>query len=355
MAFAYPGPTNSYIPTTDLSNNLLVQFGRNVKNFALNQLVKLIPVTHETGFYQYFNPLDQARIDGPISTGIAQQFIWAAGKPRPRAQTASQGFEFRQYATLRRNYPETIELRTKQQAQWDVVKNTTEALARLAMTDRALELSALMSASGSYTSSHVATASADGGGFWSAGTETSPIIKKTLNAQSQRIYKDSAGCVPPSGLTLVINPNTASLMSASQEVHSIFVRSRYANELLTKGGGVPSNSPLMYGLPDYLYGYRVVIEDTVYVPYNRGNSSEAFGYVFPDNTAAIVSAEKEFVGVEGGQTYSTFALFVYRDDDMKVESQVDEYNRFIQLDVCDNRQVLSIAPTTGGLVTNLFS
>lgn len=355
MAFAYPGPTNVYIPTNDLSQNLLVQFGRNVKDFPVNRLLKLIPVSKETGYYRYFNPLDQARIDGPISTGIAQQYVWAPGKPRPLAQTASQSFENRLFATLRRSYPESIELRTKQQADWDIVKTTTEALARLAMTDRALEAAALISASASYTASHVATATADGGGFWSAGTETNPIIKKTLNAQSLRILRDSSGNVNIGNLTLVINPTTAAAMAASQEVHSLFVRSQYAAKLLETGGGASGTNALLYGLPETLYGVKVVVEDTVYVPFNRGNASEAVNFVFPDNTAALISVEKEFVGTEGAQAYSTFALFVYKEDDMKVEAFTDDVHRNVQLFVTDNRQVLNIAPTTGGLITNVLS
>jgi hypothetical protein len=134
--------------------------------------------------------------------------------------------------------------------------------------------------------------------------------------------------------------------------------SRYALPLLTQsdkslGGVEPVN--FAYGLPDYLYGMRVVVEDTTFNPNNRNATGEAQQFVFPDNVIAVVSREEEFEAAEGANSYSTVHLFVYGPDDMKVESETDTWNRVIKMRVVDNRQALVVAGVTGGLITNVLS
>jgi hypothetical protein len=356
MAFAYPGPTNVYIPTVELSGNLNINFTRNQKDFPVNKLIKLIPVTKEAGFYRYFNPNDEARVSGPISSGIVQQNVWAPGNMRPINGGHTRSFENRAYATLRRSFDQTLELRSTQQADFDLLRMTTDGLGRDAMTDRAIEAAALVTASASYPSTHVDTATNFGGGFWSAGTAANPYIKKTMFNLANKIFLDSAGNVKQDNLVLVMNPNTARQVATSQEVHTIFTNTAgLTDKLLTMQGAVGPKDAIYYGVPENLYGSRVVIEDTTYVPYNRGSSSEVQAYVFPDNTAAMISVEKEFVGSEAAMTYSTFSMFVYSPDDFKIETFTDQKNRLMQILLTDNRQVLATAGVTGGLITNLFS
>ncbi len=155
-----------------------------------------------------------------------------------------------------------------------------------------------------------------------------------------------------------MNPNTAIALSESQEIHTLMKESRYALPLLTQttkeqGGVQPVN--FAYGLPDYLYGFKVVIEDTTYNPSNRGDPAEAQQFVFPDNVIAMVAREEDFEAADNANSYSTVHLFVYGPDDMKVESQTDTWNRIIQMRVVDNRAAVAVAGVTGGLITNVLA
>lgn len=346
MAFTTPGGQNTFIPTTELSGNLLVGFGRNVDKFPVNKIVRLRSVTKTVGYYTYFNPLDYAR----FSHG-SDQFDWPAGTPSPTGFSNTIGFEHRAFQCRRKAYPCHLDLLGEQQAAWPVLKTNTEAAAQLAMTDRALEVSAAISNPANYPSTHVDTATNFGGGFLDDGTETNPILKRALFTLANRILKDTAGNVQPENLTIVMNPATALALGLSQEVHTIMVRSPWAVDLIK--GKRPVNE--RWGIPDVLYGFNVVVEYTTYNNANRGASGEAQTYVFPDNYIAMVAREEDFEAAEGANSYSTCHLFVYGPDDMKVESETDTWNRIIKMKVVDNRQAVMVAGVSGGLITNVLS
>jgi hypothetical protein len=361
MAFAQPGGQNTFVATTELSGNLAVNFGRNIKNFPVNKYLRLRTVTKTTGLYTYFNPLDYARFAGGVTNGQTPEFDWAPGTAAPTGWHNTIGFEHRSFQCRRKAYPCNLDLLGEQQADWPVLKTNTEAAAQLAMTDRALEAAAAMTNAANYPSTHVDTAtnfSAPAGGFLNGGSATDPRIKRAFQTLSLRILKDSGGNVRMQYLTVVMNPDTAVKLSQSQEVHALMKESRYALPLLTgtqepMGNVQPVN--FAYGLPEYLYGFRVVVEDTTYNSFNRGDAAEAISFVFPDNVIAMVSREQDFEAAEGANSYTTFHLFVYGPDDMKVESETDTWNRIIKMRVTDNRQVVAVAGVTGGLITNCFS
>jgi acid phosphatase family membrane protein YuiD len=345
MSFGYAGNQNTFVATTELSGNLMVAFGRN-KLLPVNRYVRITPVKKTTGLYHYFNPLDYAR----FSHGT-EQFDWPAGSPAPTGFTNSLGWELRSFTTRRKVYPFSLDLQAEQQADWPVLKSHSENAAQLAMTDRTLEVTSVVTNSANYPSTHVATATALAGGFLTAGTETDPKLKIALNKQAVIINKDSGGNVKPKNLCVVMNPNTATLLANSQEVHSVFVRSQFALQNLK--GEEPINA--IWGLPDRLYGYPVVVEDTTYNTSNRGASGEAVTYVFPDNYIALLCREEQMEGVEGAHSYSTCHIFVYSPDDMKVEAKTDTWDRIIAGRVVDNRQVVQVAGVTGALITNVIS
>ena len=358
MAFSFPGGQSTVVPTTELSGNLMVNFGRNIKTFPVNKYLRLRTVSKTTGLYTYFNPLDYARFSGGVTAGQSPQYDWAPGTPAPTGFTNTIGFEYRSFMTRRKAYPCSLDQLGEQQADWPVLKTNTEAAAQLAMTDRALEAAAALTNSANYPATHVSTATLFGGGFFGAGTPTTPYIKIGLFKLALIILKDSGGNVQMHNLCIVMNPNTAVALSESQEIHTIMKESRYALPLITgtqepSGGVQPVN--FAYGLPEYLYGFRVVVEATTYNKYNRGDASEAIDFVYPDNTISMVCREQDFEAADGANSYSTFHLFVYGPDDMKVESETDTWNRIIKMRVTDNRQIVAVAGVTGGLINNVLS
>jgi len=356
MAFAYPGGQNTFVPTTELSGNLLVKFGRNIKDFPVNKLLRLRKTTKTAGLYTYFNPLDYARFSGPTANGQSNQFDWPAGTPAPTGFMNTIGFEFRSFQCRRKGYAGDLDLQGERQAEYPVLQATTEALAQLAMTDRALEASYEMTLSTNYPSTHVADAATLGGGGLHEGSPDDPILKRALTTLALRILKDSGGNVQARNLTIVMNPNTAQAISLSKEVQGVMRYGPYALPALTgKDEGSWKTNNDIFGIPDVIYGFKVVVEDTTYNPYNRDYASEARAFVFPDDVVAMVSREQDFEADENANSYSTFHLFVYGEDDMKVESETDTWNRILKMRVVDNRQVKVVAGVTGGLITNAVS
>lgn len=350
MAFAYAGPTNAYLPTLELSGNLQIGYSRNRNSYAINRWTRFRNCQRTHGLYRQFNPLDYNR----IKSGNARQFIWAPGTASPGGQDGSVGFQNVQYNCDRRAYPCDLDLLTDQQADYDIAKDATENAANLAMVVRTLEATNVIVTSGNHIASHVYTATAAAGGFLSGATEADPRIKKALQYGTLRILRDSNTTVKPSQIVAVMNPNTAQLLSQTQEMHSVFARSRFAQGLVT--GDLTDD----YGLSSHLYTHPIVVEDATYNLFAREDAvtPEAQAFVFPDNTIALVTVtgDEDNKGLPANtRNISSLNFFVYGPDDMKVETETNTYDRILRMKVVDNFDVQLTAPVTAALITNVFS
>lgn len=349
MAFSFPGGgLNTYLPS--LTDNLVTSFGRNAKAFAVNMICRQRSVSKPTGRYVYYNPLSYQRFDNG-SVAPQDQFRWPAASLRPVNNGPGLDFEWRQFICERYSHTRNLDMLADQVADFDWLKGETENLASEAMAARAFEVVSTITTSGNYPSTHVGTATALGGGFWSAGTETNPIIKKTLLALQRIISLDSNGAATNGNLVLVVNPTTAIAMAAAQELHSPGVRSQYAATLIKDQNFVTNAGS--YGLPDMLYGFKVVVMDVSVNYFNNGAASEARAFIFPDNFAALVCVGNGGLEASAATAVDTCQLFLY--EDMKVELFEDAKNRIITASVTDQRQAVQVSGVTGGLVTNVLS
>lgn len=356
MAFAPGGgANNTYLPA--LQDNLYTGWSRNAKSFAVNMICRYRPIKKPTGYYLFFNPLDYQRFPngtpGTPGTAASNPFKWAPGNLRPMQGGPQLGFEYRPYNCERYSPSVQLDLLADQVADFPFLKNETENLASQAMASRAMEVVSVLTTSGNYPSTNVDTATNWGGGFFNAGTETNPIIKTAFGKITALLARVTNGNVTPKQLVFIVNPNTAWRMGVSQEVHTIFVRSKFAGDLITSETGLGSNAG-DYMLPDKLYGIRVVVMDVGVNLYNTGATGEAREFIFPDNTAVLACVDSQGGDAsESGSSYETCQLFMY--EDMKVETETDTWNRIIKASVTDNRQAVQVSGTSGVLITNLFS
>jgi hypothetical protein len=113
------------------------------------------------------------------------------------------------------------------------------------------------------------------------------------------------------------------------------------------------NYNALYGLPDRLYGYNVVVEDTYYNTYNKGNSGETGSVVFPDNTIVMFLADGDLEQPEGASSFSTCHRFAY--EEFTLETREDTWNRLVEMSVVIDMDVQIVAPPTGCIITNIFS
>lgn len=346
MAFGSPGGNagNTYVPTLELSGHLLVNYSRNMKK-QVNNYCRITPVKQKRGAYLRFNPLDLARMPNPDT-----EFTWAPGNPSPDGFLINQGFEQQEFTTFRYAWSTTLDQESVDVANWDVKKAYADLLAQTAMTHRVYKVTKALTTTGNFDATHVATATAlNGAGFTDAGTTADPRIKKTLDAAATIIQKDTLGRVKWGQLSVLINNNTALKWSQSREIREYLMQNPEAVKeiILDK-----NNLNAAYGLPSMLYGFKVVVEDTYYVPYNKGNASAVGTPVFPDNKAVVFLAEGD-LEQEGPYSFNTVHIFAY--EEMNVEEKADAWDRLLKMRVVMNYDTRVVAPATGFIITNLFS
>lgn len=346
MAVGYPGGLDTYVPTLELSGNLMVSFSRNLKDYAVNRYSKITPVKLPRGAYLYFNPADQARLPNQ-----PYGMRWPAGTVAPTGFHTTLGFEQRTYQTERFRLSTTLDQRSVDIANWDIQKKHTEALAQKVMANRAHSVATVATTPGNYPSGNTDTATNLAGGVLSGGTTADPRIYTTLTSAQLQIQKATSGAVKAmNGFRIVSNATTAVRFSRTREIREYLMQSPSGPAMIRMD---EKNLNGAYGLPPTLYGTEVVVEDTYYNANNRGAATDTATPAFADNVLVICVKEDDLDGQVMAPGFSTFHQFVY--EDMVVESFPDPRSRLLELTVTDEFQAKDVAPVCGYLVTAVFS
>ena len=198
---------------------------------------------------------------------------------------------------------------------------------------------------------HFDTATALGGGLWTAGSSTNPIIKKTLDNVAVQINRDTLGVINgnPQELMLLINPTGARNMAESQEIHDYIKGSYWTQEELTQGLH-PNNK---YGLPSSIYGYPIIVENTIKVTSRKG-ATLVKAHALTDTNAVVVSRVGGIEGAYGAPSFSTMTIFWYRDE-MTLERFDDPRNRLVEGHVVEDTDEILTAPASGFLITSIHA
>lgn len=336
----YPGGSNTYIPNHRATNNLVIGFSRNPKQFPLNSYIQLKPVEQDQGKYLRITAEEAGRIlDGDLS-----EFVWGDGADRPQNNDGTELFTYDDYRTKRYNFAYKLGYKSKEQADWGIAKMHQQIKAQQAMTGRTARVHALLAASASWETGHrkdVTTISGNTG-TWEASTTARQDIKRSLNYAAEQVLKSTLAVVRKEDLRLVINPPTAHRIATCQEIVDHIKGSPEAYSQVKGASGRWSQ----YGLPDSLYGYEVVVEDSVKVTSRRGASSATRGFVMGDGIAYLLARPGSLVAPDGeGPNFSTICLFVY--EEMTVQEFDDEINRRITGHVVDDYVPVQTASVSG--------
>lgn len=345
MSVGYPGGSNTYVPTLELSGNLMVSFARNVKKYPVNRYCRVTPVKKDRGAYLRFDPLSLARFPN-----VTNANVWSPGTLRPTYSDGTLGFEQKTFQTKRYNFGKLLDQRAIDLANWPILKMHSEALAQDAMTHRAYTVANKLFDTTQYAGSHVVTASSLAGGFLDGGTTSDARIKKAFDGCAGLIQKDSMGKVRWGELSVLINHNTAKTWSQSREIREYVMQQSDALKNITLD---ESNYNAAYGLPSKLYNFNLVIEDLYYNPYNQGDTAAVGTPIVPDNKAVVFFSGGEQEQPEGAPSFSTCHVFAY--EEMTIETWDDPRNRITELDVVMDYDTQIVAPVTGVVLTNLFS
>lgn len=347
-AFFQPGAGNVYVPQA--TDNLIVNFSRSPNRFQLNRYVKITPVERQTGYYADFSNIDTMRLVADTD------HEWPDQQERPRGTERTH--RWREFSCRRYNYSFMLGQLTEQQQSngLDLIMRNSEMQAQICMTHRTVQAGAALTTQANWPSiSRSATIDAllsDSGASWYASSTTQLYIKKSIQIVTEKIIQNTGGAVNPyTDIQMVMNPTTARKMATTAEIHAYLTAHEQAYSHLSSFDLLP-----MFGLPPKLYGIGVTVDTTPRVTTRRDAdqpAGETISWAFPDNKVAFVSRTGGMEGQEGVPSFSTLAMFVKSDDDMRVEVQTDSWNRVIKGGVSDNRDFRVVAPLSGYLLEDV--
>ena len=335
-----PGAHNVFIPNTDATNNMVVDFSRNINKFALPRYAQYIPVQKVDGRYIRMTIEVAGRL---INTNL-RDFVWADGTEAPQGYGNRELFEYQNYRTTRYAFPVPFGELTTDQADWDVLAQHARIMAQLAMTARTQSALTEMDSNISQT----ATATSIGTGKHDVSTTARKDIKRSFDFAADVIQKATLSAVGPEDLHIVVGSDWARRIAVSQEIVDHIKQSPAAREELEKGLA-PNNR---FGLPSTLYGYPIEIETTVKVTSRKGVAKVA-AYVFDGDTVYMVSRPGGLEGVEGAPSFSTLTAFL--KEEMTVESKHDRDNRMNKTRVVDDYDLVVTAPIAGYRITDCLT
>jgi hypothetical protein len=338
----FPSGTNTYVPSFDSSGRLTIGFSRNPKRFALPRYVQYVTTPKDIGYYLNLTAEEAARV------AAVEDFIWPDGADAPNGADGTESFNYQKFSTQRYAYPFVLGRKAVQQADWGIVEQHSQIHAAKLMTARTIRLLTVATTTGNWATSHTATATALSGGQWDLGTSTAPYIKKSLDKMLIQIVQDTLGVVQQQDLILVINPNMARLMAEAPEIHDYMKGSYAVKEELTEGLG-PNNR---FGLPSQIYGYNIVVDDTVKVTTRKGITTSR-SFAMPDQTALLVSRVGGIEGTFGAPSFSTLTMFMF--EEMTLESFDDQKNRRVEARVVEDAAEVLTAGASGFLLTTCTS
>jgi hypothetical protein len=342
----YPGQYNTFVPNLEASGRLLVDFSRNPKNFALNKYIQTVTAPEMLGYYIKMTVEERLRI---TSTTLADH-QWPDGADAPIGNEGTESFTFNQFQTQRYLYAAKIGKLASDQAAWDIIGQHVEIKAQQAMTARTQLVHNQISTStfSGYTST--TTAAITGGAAWTGATTANLLIKRCLDFGIKNVLKNTGGVVRMEDLQLVVNPNLAATMAESQEMADYIKGSPDALRYIRAETGDGDQANVRFGLPSTYAGVKLVVEDAVKISTKKG-ATATYSFVMPDDYALLCSRPGGLVGKYGGPSFSTLTLFIYKGDDMTVETKNDVDNRNTVARVIDNCAAVVTSPVSGYLFT----
>lgn len=351
----YPGPSNVFVPNHEASGKLVIDFARNPKDFAINRYVQMVPVDQIIGLFLQMTVEERAR----VLTTDAAEYMFADGADAPLGAEGTESFLWQQYLALRYCYSFLIGNMTAQQATWDIIAQHAGIHAQKAMTVRTLLAYGQLTTSANYATGQVsAVASISGNsGTMTQSTSARGDIKRSLEYAMEKILDATASAVKPQDFKWVMGSAAAALLSQSQEIVDYIKGSPDAYAQLR--GELPNRNKY-YGLPEQVYGFEVVVDDTRRVSSAKLASTRVSAGIFGALSSVgsinsfLIARPGGLVGVAGAPSFSFLQNFVYKLYDMIVETKNDDDNKRMAGRVIDCFNVKAVASQAGFWFQNCF-
>jgi hypothetical protein len=360
---------NAFIPEAE---NQLIGFMRSHTSYKYNQYVQLVPAKKRIGVYPKMHVDDPARLVNPNA------FTWEDGADRPDAGLGNGlRFDWAEFQTHRRNFPFRIGWLALEQSSLPLLSAHAAMVKNQALMDRTQKVIDLAETVGTW-GDNTATANVlnDGAGHLDEGSSdpASPnylAIKKCFNEVCRRVHvssngamaqwKDGEGDSAFDGLMAIMSPDAAIALSNTSELHDYLARSPFA---LAQVEGRKPGQNTMWGLPDILYGVKIIVEDALRVyehPKASGAAATTVGgasaprrYIKNSDSIIFCARPGGIQGVEGAPSWSTFQLYHYGKE-LQLETEDDNRNRRTNGDVVIDDKVVVPASQSGFLVTDVLA
>lgn len=340
-----PGQSNTYIRNHEATDKLVIHYSRDPKKFPLNRYIQMKEVSKDSGYYLQITAEEAGRIVG----GNLNEFVWPDGADRPVRNAGWEQFRYEDYRTQRFDFDYTIGYKSEKQADWDIRATGAATKAQQAMTARTKAVHVVLAATGNWDATHVKDVSTITGntGSWELSTTQRSDIKRSLNFASNLIRRDTLAVVRKEDMMLVMGPVTAQRVGESQEIRDYIKGSEDAWKEVVNQEGRYSE----YGLPNSIYGYEVVVEDSVVVTSARG-ATVVRADVIADGTVYMLARPGGLVAtVESGPSWSTCMLFMY--EEMTVETFDSDEDRRTCGHVVEDFAPVMTSPVSGFYFTGV--
>lgn len=347
MPAVYPSPTSVVVPNLEASNRLIVDFARNINEFPVIRYTQIVPVTKVAGLYLRMTVEEAGRI---LNSDLAE-FVWPDGQDAPVGLDETEAFQFEMFRSERYLFKSSVGDRTKENSEWDLLRQQESIKARQAMTARTQMAVNKIFDTTLYDSSHVIDVNTTFGAKWSGATATNKVIRKSLNTAVQKILDSTLGAVNSKNLILLMSDTVAKTIAESDEFVDYLKGSPDALGALRYQFRDEDILPNNFGLPRRLYGLTVVVDETRKVTTKKKTTAPTIQSVLPTNAAAVISRVGDLVAPYGPQSFSTCSFFMYKE--MNVENIYDQMNKRTQIRVIEDYDCQLVAPAAGVLLTNL--
>ncbi len=323
---------------------MTVDFARNINKFAVNKYTQVVPVEKVAGYYLEMT-VEEA---GRLLYSDLRNFVWYDGQAAPEGNEGTESFEYKPFETTRYNYPFLLGDLTISQATWNILAQHSSIKSRQAMTGRTQLAITTITDATNYPADHVLDVPTISGnmGNWPDSTTARQDIKRSLNTASEKILDDTLAAIELDDLIVVISSELAARISESQEIVDYIKGSPEA--LAQIKGELPGENS-MYGLPNKLYGFPIVVEKTRKVTSRKG-ATAVRAPVLASPTPFMVARPGGLVGVADAPNFSTCVCFA--EEEMTVETQREANNRRTTGRVVENLVYKVVAPASGVLFLN---
>lgn len=343
MPLAAPSGSNTFVPNHEATNGLIVGYSRNPASFRLSQYIKMVQMAKTVGLYAVWNSQNEARL---LDTD-ARRYLWADGNKAADGHDETDLWQWLPIATDRYNVPFTLGQKAVDNASWQILLMHSRMAASKSMLIRTQLAYSAFAAAFATSGVNTDTATVLAGGKFDVGTSTTPYLKKGLAKVSVAINKQTLGTVGPDQLAIVMNPNTATSIANSAEIHDYVKSSPFA--LAQLRGDVPNQNG-QWGLPERIYNHPLIVEDAVKVTSRTNVATGTYSYVFPDNEIAVIARPGDLDGLEGSPDFSSIQMFWWQDE-LTVESKYDPDNRLYQGRVIQDFKIVCPSTLSGYRIT----